>query len=93
MDDVLRFQLHRLVTNLFKQQLALLEELEEDHDVALARLHDSLPPEYQAYVKLADYLDENKAKRLRGKVLDAGNDVLRQIDEQFQRYDISLRKP
>lgn len=92
-DDVLRFQVHRIVTNLFKNQLVLLEDLAQDHDAAMAKLHASLPAEYQPYVKLADYLDEDRGARLRSKTLDAGNEAIRALEEQLAFYDIHLRKP
>lgn len=92
-DDVLRFQARRICTSMFKSFLILLEEVEEDHDIALKKLFDSLPPQYQPYVKLADYLDEERAKRLRSKILDVGNNAIREFEEQLNNYEVRLKNP
>lgn len=92
-DDVLRFQVDRLVKTLFKSFLVIIEDLAEDHDRALEKLSDVLPDNFKPYVKLADYLDEETALRLRGKILDAGNSCLRELQAQIDQYDISLPRP
>lgn len=93
MDDVLRFQARRIVTNLFKSFLVAMEDLAQDHDEALGKLATELPPELRGYVKLADYLTEERAERLRSKILDAGNDAVRQLEEQLANYDVVLKNP
>lgn len=92
-DEVLHFQIHRLVTNLFKSFLVVIEDIGEEHDDALAKMEEALPEAYKPYVRLADAFDEAKAKRLRSRILDAGNDCLRDIKAQIDNYDISLRQP
>lgn len=92
-DDVLRFQVHRLITHLFKSLLCVIEDLGEDHDKALRKLHEALPDQYRSLVTLADHFDEAKGKQLRSRILDAGNDCLRDVDAQIQFYDIALRTP
>lgn len=89
--EVLRFQQHRIVTVLFRRFLEALEDLGLEHDEALSKLSAALPPEYQPYVDLADYLSPDKSKHLRKKVLDAGNDSLRSLDEVLESFDITFR--
>lgn len=93
MDDVLHFQARRIVTNLFKTFLIAMEDLAEDHDEALGKLEAALPPELKGYVALADYLTEERAERLRSKILDAGNGAWRELEEQLNHYDIRLKNP
>lgn len=88
---VLRFQHERIVKNLFKRFLVMLEDLGRDHDAALGKLHDALPEQYKPFVDLADYLDEAKAEILRSKVLGAGNDALRELGSVTDQFEISLR--
>lgn len=92
-EDVLRFQMDRLVTQLFKTFLVVIEDLADDHDEALQRIEDALPTEYKPYVKLADYFDEARAARLRSKILDAGNGCLRDLQTHIDHYEISLKQP
>lgn len=89
--EVLRFQLHRSITILFKNYLIMLEDLGIEHDTALNKLYDALPQEYKVYVDLADYLDEDKGKALRSKVLGAGNDALRNVDELLKQFEIEFK--
>jgi hypothetical protein len=91
-EDVLRFQVKRNVTVLFKQFLIILEDLAAEHDIALDKLVEKLPPEYKDFVDLADYLSQDKSDLLRKKVLTIGNDCLRNLDEQLSNYDIQIKK-
>lgn len=90
-EDFLRFQIKRAVTTLFKQYLILLEEIGENHDEALARLNKNLPDEYKKYVELADYLTIEQSDRLRKKVLDIGNESIRNLNEVVDRLDIEFK--
>ncbi len=91
-NEVLRFQLHRLVTSLFKNYLVLVEELGDTHDDAVMKLKAALPKEYVPFVDLADYLTPERGAALRKKVLDSGNDVLRSVDELLKQFDIDFKR-
>lgn len=90
---LLAFQLDRIITNLFRAQLVTLEELTADHDLALSKLYDALPPDQRDKVVLADYLDEERAKRMRKRTLDAGNDAKREIDSLLKSFEVNLTNP
>ena len=67
--DFVTFQVSRKVTNLYKQFLFLLEDLQD-----------------QGY----DIPDE-VYQRMRKRVLDHGNDAIREIEENLEKLDITLR--
>lgn len=90
--DVLRYQLHRVITNLFKGYLILLEDLGDSHDEALAKLKTALPEQYRPFVDLADDLTPERGALLRKKVLDAGNDVLRETDKLLSQFHVELNR-
>jgi hypothetical protein len=90
-NEVLRFQVHRVVTALFKSYLVLTEELGDQHDEALAKLKTALPEQYRGYVDLADYLTPERGALLRKKILDSGNDSLRSIDDLINQFNIELK--
>lgn len=90
-EAVLRFQQERIVKNLFIEYLLILEELGHEHDNAMAKLEKALPKENQPFVDLADYLTPEKGERLRKRVLDRGNDALRNLREVVNGFDISLK--
>ncbi len=90
-NDVLLFQLHRQITSLFKSQLALVEELKEQHDIAILKLIDALPPEYRDFVRLVDHFDEAQAQILRRKILGAGNDCKREAETLLSNFDVEFK--
>lgn len=92
-EELLRFQIRRNVTVLFKRFLEILEDLGVEHDAALTLLYDKLPADYKVYVELADYLTDEKADMLRRKVLGAGNDCVRQIEDILQSFSVTLKGP
>lgn len=91
-NEVLRFQLHRAITTLFKSYLVMVEELGDEHDVALGKLKTALPPELRGYVDLADYLTPSRGAALRKKVLDGGNDTLREVDRLIEQFNIQFNR-
>lgn len=88
---VLNFQHERIVKGLFKSFLMVVEDLEREHNVALGKLHDSLPPEYQPFVNLADYLDEDKVRMIRKRILDNGNNACRELTAIVEQFNITLK--
>ena len=91
-EDILRFQLHRIIINFYKDLLTMIEDLSEDHDTALFKLQEHLPEEYKKYVDLADYFPEERFKKLRGRILDGGNGTIRDIEMQMKNFDITIKR-
>lgn len=91
-NEVLRYQLHRTITNLFKGYLILLEDLGDSHDEALAKLKAALPEQYRPFVDLADDLTPERGALLRKKVLDAGNDTLREVTKLLEQFEVNIKR-
>lgn len=89
----LQFSVDRNVRALFRSTLELLEELAHEHDEALGKLEAALPAEYHPHLALADYYTEDKGERLRKAVLRKGNDALRAILEEIDRYEVTFPAP
>lgn len=89
--EVLRFQQHRVITLLFRSFLITIEDLGVAHDEAMAKLAAALPAEYEKYLDLADYLTPERSKHLRKKILDAGGDADRALDELLNSFDIHFK--
>jgi len=90
--DVLKFQIERNIKALFWSYLAVLEDMGVDHDIAIKKLRDSLPQEYRSYVDLADYLTPEKGGQLRKRVLDVGNNHLREINTILESFEITFKQ-
>lgn len=90
--ESLKYAARRQVTVLFKEYLAIIEQLAEEHDEALGKLHEALPPEYQPFIDLADHFTNDKGERIRRAVLQRGNDCWRSLFEEIDKYDIEFRR-
>lgn len=91
-ESILKFTIRRQITLLFKNYLVLLEGLADDHDEALGKLHTALPGDLKKYVDLADYLTPDKFDRFRKGILAVGNDTIRSIEDEFEKYDVEFKR-
>ena len=67
--DFIAFQVRRKVTNLYKNFLFILEDMQDSgHDIP-----------------------EEVFQRARKRVLDYGNDTIREIEENLDQFDIRLK--
>jgi len=71
------FQIQRNVIALYKRYINLVEDLQEDHINMLNKLNSKVDLET---LKNVDYFDDNKYNYLRKKVLDLGNETIREIE-------------
>lgn len=90
--ELLRYQLERMITTLFKGYLIMLEDLGDSHDEALAKLKAALPEPYRGYVDLADYLTPERGATLRKKVLDTGNDTKREVEKLLEQFTVEFNR-
>ncbi len=90
--EVLLFQSVRLFKNMFKAHLVTLENLAEEHDIALNKLIDALPEEYRNFVALADYYTETKQQILRKQTLGHGNDMMREFERLVDNFNIEYKQ-
>ena len=78
----------RLITKLFKQYLSSLEDLRFQHEVALDRLKDTLTPEQ---VEILNYLDFHRYSMIRKRTLDHGNEIIRDLHNFLENFDVHLK--
>ena len=87
--DIISFQIHSNITNLYKKYFEISEDLLEEHKLFIARLkslNDS------SKVDLIDYFTEEKYNNIRKKILDAGNDSIREIEKALEFVDIKIKE-
>lgn len=89
--EMLRFQVKRCGTNSYKSMLTILEDIADEHDTALEKLNSMLPDEYKKYVELANYMTEDKFQSLRSKILGAGNNNIRELEQQLENFEIKFK--
>jgi len=87
--ELLEFQVNRNIVNLYKSFLVLTEDLYHDNQAGFRKLKIALEGE-EAIVDQANTLDVDKMDYLRKKILDAGNDCVRQTISDLENYSINL---
>ena len=73
------FQVQRNIVALYKSFLILIEDLEQEHLANFEKLKSAIPPEFHPSIDQADWLDGEKMSYLRKKILDAGNNCIRNL--------------
>jgi len=88
--DILQDRYEKHIKNLFKSFLYILEDLNDDHNINFAKLKRSLP-EHSDIIDQANYFDKNKMQFLRKRVLDLGNDSLRNQNEDLEKFTVIFK--
>jgi hypothetical protein len=78
--DYVSFQIHKSLVNLYKRYLNLIEDIQEDHKSMLEKLNNKIDSNT---LKNIDYFDNNRYNYLRKKILDIGNESIREIEKNF----------
>lgn len=82
------FQIHRNIVSLYKRYLNVIEDLQEEHLNMLNKLSSK---NELSFLKNIDYFDENKYNYLRKKILDIGNEAIREIEKNFEFLDLNVK--
>ena len=85
--EYILFHVHRNITSLFKSYIVITEDLQKEHEILLKKVEEENGSEF---AKNIDYFDSNKYTYIRKKILDTGNEILRDIDRQFDLVDVEL---
>ena len=90
--DYLDLALARESKRLYINFLEMLEDIHHQHDSNFRKLYDSLPEEYKAQVIQASYFDENGHAHFRKRALDHGNELIRSIRTELEKYEIDFKR-
>ena len=88
--ELLEFQINRNVINLYKSFLIMMEDMHDQHNNNFRKLKQALPEEIDL-IDQADYWDESRMDYLRKKILDKGNDSLREILGQVEQFNLTTK--
>lgn len=78
----------RIITKLFKYYLSSLEDLRYQHQIALDRLSPKLSPEE---IEILNYLDFHRYSMVRKRILDNGNETIRDLHNFLENFDFELK--
>jgi hypothetical protein len=75
---------------MYKNFFNIIDDLNNDHAIMLEKLRKHLPQEYDTLVDSADHFSEDKYEIIRKRVLDIGNDAIREISRNVDIFKISV---
>lgn len=75
--------------SLFKSFLVLVEDLHAENEICFAKLKRHLP-EHSDIIDQANYFDNNKMQYLRKKILDIGNESIRESNSDLEKFTIKF---
>ena len=70
--------------------MILVEDIQHENINSFNKLK-RLSPEKSDSIDCANFLDEAKMEYLRKKILDAGNDCIRNMEREIKKFEISLK--
>tara|TARA_Y100001934_G_scaffold279323_2_gene382759 strand:- start:4987 stop:5409 length:423 start_codon:yes stop_codon:yes gene_type:complete len=87
--EYILFHLKRSQTNLFKRYLGITEDLLKEHKIMLKKIEDETSKDFS---KNIDYFTEDKYNYIRKKILDIGNESLRDLERHMEMLAIKLNE-
>lgn len=88
-DDLIKVQVEKEITNLFKSYLEMSEQFQIDHRVMMNKVSEKTSEEFASSV---DYLTKEKSDALRSLILGKGNDSMRNILTFLSFFDFQINK-
>ena len=78
------------ISSLFKMMLMMVEDMKKDHDFHYDKLYDNIPEDYHAIINTANHFTDQKVAWIRKRILDLGNESIRNFDSQLDNYTVSF---
>jgi len=67
-----------------------LEDLYTEHQINFNKLKKNIP-EHENVINQADYFDKDKLQYYRKKILDIGNESIRESNSNFEKFTINFK--
>mgnify|MGYP003117341519 FL=1 len=88
--DIISFQVHRNIVNLYKKHFEIIEDLQIEHESFISKIKknslDDLP------LDDLNYFTSEKYDHIRKRILDSGNDCIREIEKVLELVDINVKE-
>mgnify|MGYP003677080235 FL=1 len=78
------------ISRLFKMMLMLVEDMKKDHDFHYDKLYDNIPEEYHKIINTANHFTPQKVNWIRKRILDVGNESIRNFGSALDNYTVSF---
>ena len=78
------------ISRLFKTMLAMVEDMKKDHDFHYQKLYENSPEKYHAVIDTANHFTPEKVNWIRKRILDFGNESIRNLGSELDNYTVSF---
>lgn len=86
--EIILFQVNRSIVNFYKSHLTMIEDLQRDHEAMLKKVEKKTSKEFSQSI---DTFDNDKYNYIRKKTLDAGNDIVRELEQNLEKLQIRIK--
>jgi|TARA_R100000995_G_C3401290_1_gene85013 hypothetical protein len=78
------------ISRIFKAMLMLVEDMKMDHDFHYDKLYQNIPAKYHPIIKSADHFTPDKVNWIRKRILDVGNESIRNFHTRLNNYKVTF---
>jgi glucan phosphorylase len=78
------------ISGLFKMMLMLVEDMKQDHNFHYQKLYDNIPEQYHPVINTANHFTEEKIAWIRKRILDYGNESIRNLQSEIDNYSVGF---
>ena len=78
------------ISSLFKLMLMMVEDMKKDHDFHYQKLYENIPDEYHGIINTADHFTPEKVNWIRKRILDVGNESIRNLAAELDNYTVTF---
>ena len=78
------------IGGLFKMMLLMVEDMKKDHDFHYQKLYENIPEKYHAVIDTANHFTPEKVNWIRKRILDFGNESIRNLGSELDNYTVSF---
>lgn len=81
---------NRELAEFYKMMLMMIEDMKIDHDFHYQKLYDNIPQKYHPIINTANHFTEDKKTWIRKRILDFGNNSIRNLQSEIDNYSVSF---
>tara|TARA_Y100000289_G_C3903073_1_gene140319 strand:+ start:195 stop:482 length:288 start_codon:yes stop_codon:yes gene_type:complete len=78
------------ISSLFKMMLMMVEDMKKDHDFHYDKLYENIPEKYHGVINTANHFTDEKVAWIRKRILDLGNESIRNFHSELDNYTVSF---
>ena len=64
--------------------------MKKDHDFHYEKLYNEIPKQYHSVLRAADHFTDDKVSWIRKRILDFGNESIRNLDSKLDNYTVTF---